>query len=188
MTDYKIPKVLETKTAYSGWLSIREDILLLPRTGDKQRYSVLEANDSVIVLPFTKKKEIIFTFEYRHPVGEWVRSLPSGRIEQGESAEDAARRELYEETGFSARTVELLCAGYPWVGISKMHTTCYLATDLEEGLQRQDANEDIKILRCPYEQVLEDVLIGREKNIQQVSWPIMAFALRRNGLSQLFGK
>ena len=87
-------------------------------------------------------------------------------------------RELKEETGYSGK-LELLCAGNPWVGISPMHTSCFLATDLVVGERCQDANEDIEVVRMPYDDLLAKVLNGSERNIQQVAWPVMALELKR---------
>ena len=61
--EYRKPRLVSSKRAYEGWLRVREDELSLPRTGLTQKYSVLEADDSVIVVPLLGD-DVFLTYEY----------------------------------------------------------------------------------------------------------------------------
>ena len=63
-------------------------------------YYVLEYPDWVNVIALTEDNQVILVRQYRHAAGEVILELPGGVIEKGESLEQAARRELLEETGY----------------------------------------------------------------------------------------
>ncbi len=173
--------VISSKRIYDGWFKVREDLVIVPRNGMKVKYAVLEAVDSIMVIPLTDENEVVLTSEYRHPIGESIYSLPSGRINSGETPEQAAVRELKEETGYSAGKLERICSGFIWPGISNMKITCFAATELILGERHQDDNEDIEIVIMSYDHLLREVIEGRQKNIQ-LSYAILAYeiALRKN--------
>jgi ADP-ribose pyrophosphatase len=66
-------------------------------------------SDGVVVVPITTDDRIVLVRQFRHPVRMWLRELPRGATEDGESPDDAARRELKEEIG--AEAVEIFSLG-----------------------------------------------------------------------------
>ena len=74
----------------------------------KEPYYVIDACDCACTLALTQEKEIIFVRQYRPTIEQETLELPSGHIEATEGPEEAARRELLEETGYSAESFELL--------------------------------------------------------------------------------
>ncbi len=96
----------KTKTAYKGKIfSILHKNVSFPN-GDKQIFEFCLRPDSVIILPFDKKGRLLLIYEFRHGYGRRVYFLPAGRVDKGESPAAAARRELREETGFSAKRIK----------------------------------------------------------------------------------
>ena len=71
--------------------------------------------------------------------------VPAGKIDPGESAEAAAKRELKEETGYTAGKIKFLMQFYPSVGYSEEILYLYLCTDLTPGETNFDENEAIDI-------------------------------------------
>lgn len=172
------PELVSSTVVYKGWLSLRVDKLRLPRTGITTDYAVIDADDSVIILPFTNDNHVILVDEYRHPVRGNKLSLPSGRIDLGESPVEAAIRELRQETGYQAGSMEELCSGYIWQGVSNMRIFCYIAEGLIPRSQEQDADEDIKVVIIPYEKLLAQALSNTETNIQLI-WPLLTYELKK---------
>lgn len=98
-------KVLQSTYSYSDqWVRLRSDVVLLPNGTRLAPYHTLEIPDGVNILAFTPARKVILVEQYRHPVGRIHFELPAGHINANELAEEAARRELVEETGFSAGT------------------------------------------------------------------------------------
>lgn len=99
--------------------------------------------EAVIILPINNKNEVIFEKQLREAVGSVNLELPAGMIDAGERPEEAAKRELEEETGFIAGKLELLKSVYTTSGYSSEKIYIYLATELTEGNKNLDDTEEI---------------------------------------------
>jgi ADP-ribose pyrophosphatase len=82
----------------------RWDTLRNPRTGEALERLVLETPDWVNVVALTDERKIVFVRQFRFGTGEFTLEIPGGVISPREPHEDAARRELREETGYTAQT------------------------------------------------------------------------------------
>jgi len=107
-------------------------------------YYSLEMSDYVAVIAVTDKKEILVVKQYRPSVEKYTLEFPSGHVDDGERPEEAARRELHEETGYKAGAMELLGALSPDTGRSSNKNWYYFApnvkldpafTKMEEGIE-----------------------------------------------------
>jgi 8-oxo-dGTP pyrophosphatase MutT (NUDIX family) len=81
---------------------VRRDLSVDPRDGREHDFYCIEAPDWVNVIPLTVNEEVVMIEQYRHGTGEVGLEIPGGMIDEGESARDAAARELLEETGYLA--------------------------------------------------------------------------------------
>jgi len=129
---------------------LRTDHARSPRTGQSHDFFILESADWVNVIPLTPRNEVVLIEQYRHGTRENTLEIPGGLIEGGDSPEDAARRELAEETGYQDR--EMVYLGYvhpnPAILNNRCHT--FLARDVfPNGDQDQDDKEDIEVLLRP---------------------------------------
>jgi 8-oxo-dGTP pyrophosphatase MutT (NUDIX family) len=114
---------------------VREDT---SRSGDKtSSFFVIENPDWVNVIALTKNSEVVLIEQFRHGTGEVILEIPGGMIDRGEAAEPAARRELLEETGYSAKEFVLLGKSRPNPAIQNNWLYHYAAIDAEK-------TEDIK--------------------------------------------
>ncbi len=80
------------------WFSIEA----IPGDPGEEPYYVLRGADGVIILPVTEDGRFVLVRQYRHARGRMSLEFPAGQIDDGETPEQAARRELLEETGFTA--------------------------------------------------------------------------------------
>lgn len=96
---------------------------------------------AVVILPFLDNDRIIMLRQYRPGPAKWIYELPAGTIEEGEEPEEAARRELEEETGYVAGKMKLLFKMYPSPGVSTevMHMFC--ASRLAKGRLHRGEDE-----------------------------------------------
>ena len=90
------------------WLRVHEQHITLPHGGEIGEFHLIEAPDWAAVVATTEEGQVVFVEQYRHGATRASLELPAGVIDSGESASDAARRELLEETGYAADHVEPL--------------------------------------------------------------------------------
>lgn len=122
-------EVLSSERVYdSPWCGLRRDLLRLP-AGGQQEYHVFEVAPAVAVVPVRPDGSLVMLWQYRYPHGRTHWEIPAGRVDEGESAEEAARRELLEETGHEAGRIEELAGFYPVNGISAHHARLFVARE-----------------------------------------------------------
>jgi 8-oxo-dGTP pyrophosphatase MutT (NUDIX family) len=96
-------QVLDSKLLISErWLQLREDRVRLGNGHEIDRFHVIHGPDWASVLCVTEASEVVLVRQYRHGIAGPSLELPAGVIEPHELPEDAARRELAEETGYES--------------------------------------------------------------------------------------
>ena len=142
------------------WLTARRDAVRLPDGTVNPEHYVLEYPYWINVIAITADDKFVFIRQYRHGLREYNYEIPAGVVEKGESPEEAARRELLEETGFGGGKWE------PWMKICGNPSTtdnlthCFLATGVERlDTQHLEATEDISVHLLSRRQV-RDILIA----------------------------
>jgi ADP-ribose pyrophosphatase len=109
----------------------------------------------VVCIVAIDDRHVVLVEEYRRPVQAPVISWPAGLIDRAragetqETAIEAALRELREETGYTARSIEEVTSGPISPGMTTERVTFFIAQDLVPGAQMLDADEDIKVHRVP---------------------------------------
>ena len=139
-------EVLDSTIAFSSpWLKVRQDLCRTNR-GNLVDYYVVERFSYVAVVAVTPASEVLVVRQYKHGAGQVVRELPAGYIEDGEDPLDCARRELWEETGYEAESMEPLGVLFASPSASAHRAHFFLATGLHQaGEQHLDASESIVV-------------------------------------------
>ncbi len=124
--------VRSTAVVYdSYWCALRRDVLeLAPET--LREYHVFEVPNAVVIVPVLADGSIVMLWQFRHPHGKTHWEIPAGRIDAGETEEEAALRELREETGYRPGSLERVASFYPTNGISAHMATIFIAYDCEQ--------------------------------------------------------
>jgi ADP-ribose pyrophosphatase len=138
---------------------VRRDDVRLP-DGTETDYHYVDEPPAVVVLPFTADGEVVVIEEWRQAVGRVNRGLPAGTVEpDDDDLAVAARRELTEETGYEAGTVEHLTTTEPANGIASSVHHVFVATDCTDaGAQTLDFNESIRVTTTDYDSLLSAVV------------------------------
>ncbi|MEP9412345.1 MAG: NUDIX hydrolase [Candidatus Brocadia sp.] len=159
---------------YSGKkITVRKDEIILD-DGRMVMREVIEHPGSAAIIPFISEKEIILIRQYRHAVGETLYEIPAGTLDQGETFDVCARRELEEETGYSAGILEPLIILYPSPGIlnEKMHL--FKATNLVKTQTNYQMDESIKgIVQVKLDDALDMIKKGEIKDAKTVCGILM---------------
>lgn len=142
---------------------LREDRLRLPDGRVMPSYFVFEFPDWVNVLPITVEREVVLVEQYRHAIGTYTLEIPGGSTDpgSGESPEEAARRELLEETGFSCESLRLLALQAPNPALQNNFAHTYLGFDCVKTAELQlDPFEEIRVVTKPLAEVYQLIMNG----------------------------
>ena len=115
---------------------------------------------AVVVLAFLDEAEIIMIRNVRPAIGKELLELPAGTLEDREDPLACARRELEEETGYRAGSMEPLCEFYTGPGICTELMHAYVARDMVRTAQKLDATEQIRVEVLTLEQALHKIRKG----------------------------
>lgn len=137
------------------WCAFRVDEVRLPN-GAEIEYGILESGGFAAVVPVTDDGKVVLVRQWRQPLGDFTLELPSGGVDAGEEPETAARRELFEETGYRAEGLEHLVSVHTSTGRST--EVCHLfrcrAVRDERG-PRPEQTEFIRIVELPFEEAMK---------------------------------
>ena len=152
-------EVIEKETVWEGKFLRGVGITYRDSLGIFRRWESVERRNCdgiVAVVPLTDEREVIFIRQFRPPVNSYVIEFPAGLNDRGESPEDAARRELLEETGYEAKEMVFLAKGPLSSGSSGEILTVHLARGLIfRGIGQRDETEDIEVIKVPVNEVYE---------------------------------
>lgn len=130
--------------------SLRTDSARSPRTNRVHDFFILESSPWVNIVPLTPNDEVVMVQQYRHGIRSVTLEIPGGLVDPGDSPEDAARRELLEETGYRGEALVHLGAVHPNPAIQNNICHTFLAENVySTGMQNQDEREDIEVVLMP---------------------------------------
>ena len=164
-----------------SWFSLRADKVLKGNGQEMDPYYVLEYSNWVNILPVTKDGRVVLVRQYRYALGCFSIEVPGGIMDPHEKDPlEAAKRELLEETGYSAGHVEQVAVVATNPATHNNRLYCYLATDCELTHELDhDENEEIEVLVVSMEELLE--LLRTNQIIQSLHVSSILYSLMRLG-------
>ncbi len=162
MYEDLIETKLDSENIYDGYLlHIKKDKVRLPNGGEAYREWVKHPG-AAAVIPYTDQGEVILVRQYRYPIDEVTLEIPAGKLDvAGEDPLECAKRELSEETGYTAQEYKFLTKLATSVGFSDEVIYIYAARGLAAGQQHTDEDEFINVVKVPLQEAVEMVLDGR---------------------------
>ncbi len=163
------PGQLSTRRAYNGKvISLDIDTVRFPDGSQGELEMVRHPGASAIV-PFLSDPagddpQLLLIKQYRYAALEFLYEIPAGRLEPNEAPEVCARRELQEETGCTAGTLEHMHTMFTTPGFTDEKIHLFLAYDLTRGEANREADEFISVEVIPLTAALDMIRDGRIKD------------------------
>lgn len=152
---------LSSKRLHSGRivdLDIKE--VRLPG-GAVTKLEIVHHPGAAAVVPLHDDGSVTLVYQYRHAAGGYLYEIPAGLLEEGESPEACAGRELTEEAGLHAGDLIPLTAYHTTPGFSDEVIHLFVATCLTDGTQALEEDEVIEVTRMPLGEALERIHSGQ---------------------------
>jgi len=169
-------RVLSSVEAYRGpafWVTTDQ---VLEPGGVRGRRDIVRHTGSVVILAVDEtdsEPRVLLVRQYRHAAQQYLWELCAGRIDQGENELAGAKRELLEETGYTAARWKRILKFYASPGFVAETMSVYLARGLRPGTAQPEEDEVIEIRLFPLSSVVRMVMAGRihdGKTISGVLW------------------
>ncbi len=112
------------------------------------------------VVPLTRDDCVLLIHQFRHAAGGFIYEVPAGKLDAGEPPDVCARRELAEEAGVDAGTLQALGSILTTPGFTDEVIHLYLATDLTPAHQKLDDDEVLTVERVPFREALDMCVRG----------------------------
>ena len=157
-----VEKKISSEKVFDGvLLHVRKDEVELPN-GHKSVREWIKHPGASSVIPLLPDNQIILVKQFRYPVGQVTLEVPAGKLDiEGEDPLVCAKRELSEETGYTAGKIWLLTTIATTVGFSNEFIHLYAATDLTPGKKHPDDDEFINTVKMPLTAALQLVESGK---------------------------
>lgn len=176
MRNQELPppeRVIASRRIHEGRiLSLREDTVQLP-DGCRALREVVEHAEVVAIVPLDGA-DVLLVRQYRLPAAEALLEVPAGGVDPGESVEEAAQRELQEETGQRARRLERLGGFFVSPGYCTEFIHVFLASGLSESAVVADPDEQLVVVRLPLGEALRLVESGEIRDAKSIVGLLLA--------------
>lgn len=164
-----VEKTLTKKREFDGFLLKLDVHEVELEDGSRSRREIVLHPGAVCCVVVTKQMDTILVKQYRKAVEEYLLEIPAGKIDSGEPAEVAIKRELQEEVGFVDGRLEHLFDFYSSPGFCDEKLGLYLATDVVLGEQSLDEGEFLELVTMPLSEAKEKALRGELADSKSVA-------------------
>jgi ADP-ribose pyrophosphatase len=165
-------KIFSSRTVYRGpvfWVTTDD---VQEPGGVRARRDIIHHTGSVVILAVDESRSIprvLLERQYRHAANDYLWEIPAGRIDSGEQPLAAAKRELLEETGYTAAHWRRIFRFYASPGFVAETMAVYLATGLRAGTARPEADEVIRQRMVSLPTAVRMVLNGTVRDAKTIS-------------------
>jgi len=122
----------------------------------------------VVILPLFDDGSVLLERQFRYPLDQVFIEYPAGKIDPGEDPLECAKRELQEETGYTASDWQFVCTIHNAIAYSDEHLELYLARGLTAGEAKLDDGEFLETFRASVPEMLEMIRNGQVTDVKTV--------------------
>ena len=159
---------VDSEVAYEGhFLKVQRDTVRLP-DGKQSTREYIRHPGAVVVLPLMDDGSVLLERQFRYPLREVFIEFPAGKIDPGEDPLECAKRELQEETGYTAAHWQFVCTIHNAIAYSDEHLDLYLAHGLTAGERRLDDGEFLETFTATMPDMLRWICEGRITDVKTV--------------------
>ena len=167
MPDIEPEPTLSSETVFSGNLiEVRKVTVRLP-SGKATTREIVVHPEVIAVVPVRDDGKLLLVRQYRKPAERIMLEVPAGGVDSGESAEEAVRREMLEETGYRVGSAELLTSFYTSPGYTTELMHLFLATKLEAG-QPTEETDQIEVVPLTLAEALGRIETGEMADAKSI--------------------
>ncbi|MCH7736730.1 MAG: NUDIX hydrolase [Chloroflexi bacterium] len=165
---------IKSKRIYEGRIiNVRVDTVRMPN-GNSATREVVEHSPAVCIVPLDEAGNVILVRQYRKPAGQALLEVPAGGVEEGEVSEEAVLRELQEEIGYTAGKLVHLSSFWVAPGWATEFMHAYLATELTPSRLAADEDENIQVVRVPFDEALSMFQTGEIQDGKTIASLLLA--------------
>ena len=153
---------------YDGhFLKVQRDTIELPDGKRTAREYILHPG-AVVILPLLDDGKVLLERQFRYPLHDVFIEFPAGKIDPGEDPLDCAKRELVEETGYTATDWQFVSTIHNAIAYSDEHLDLYLARGLKQGEQKLDDGEFLELFTATIDELLQWVREGKVTDVKTI--------------------
>ncbi len=180
MTAFQSEPTVETQLLFEGKiLNLRVDNVRLP-DGRLATREIVEHGQAVCMVPLDGQGNVLLVRQYRKPAEAELLEVPAGGMDDGETPEEAVLRELQEEIGFTAGTLQHLSSSWVAPGWCTEFIHSYLATDLRPAKLAPDDDENISVVPVPLDRIPGLIEKGEIKDMKSIASLLLALRFLGN--------
>ena len=159
---------LDGEMAYDGrFLKVAKDRIALP-DGKITDREYIKHPGAVVILPLFDDGRVLLERQFRYPLGREFIEFPAGKIDPGEDTLACAKRELVEETGYTATEWHFVCTIHNAIAYSDEHLDIFLARGLTAGEAKLDEGEFLEIFTSTVPEMLGMVKAGEITDVKTI--------------------
>jgi ADP-ribose pyrophosphatase len=159
---------IDGEVVYDGhFLKVQRDRVRLP-DGKVTEREYIKHPGAVVILPLFEDGSVLLERQYRYPLDRVFIEFPAGKIDPNEDPLDCAKRELQEETGYTASNWKFVCTIHNAIAYSNEHLDIFLARGLTAGERQLDDGEFLETFKTTVPEMLEWVREGKISDVKTV--------------------
>ena len=168
MSDRLSETRIDGELAYDGrFLKVSRDRVRLP-DGSITSREFIRHPGAVVILPLLADGKVLLERQFRYPNDKIFTEYPAGKIDPGEDPLACAKRELLEETGYTAARWDFVCTIHNAIAYSDEHLDLFLARDLTAGEAQLDEGEFLETFSATVPEMLDMVRSGQITDVKTI--------------------